>query len=199
MIVSVTGLVRRASGTSVVIDVAGIGYLVNCTPAHVLSLRVGESATLHTSQVVREDSLSLYGFATEDEQALFDLLTSVSGVGPKSALGVLSALAPSDIALAVANDDDSVFRAVSGIGPKTAKLITLSLAGKVSVVPSSGSASVAAPATGDAVVAALSGLGWQDKAAQAAVSAALEQADETTAASVPALLRLALAQLGGSR
>lgn len=198
MIVSLTGLVRRAVGATAVIDVAGVGYLVNVTPAHALALRVGETVTVNTVQIVREDSLSLFGFASDYERDVFELLLGVSGVGPKSALGVLSALSPSDIAGAVANEDDAVFRKVSGIGPKTAKLITISLNGKL-VAQAAGQSSIASTSVSDAVVAALTGLGWAEKNASAAVDAALEQADAATRASVPALLRLALTSLGGAR
>lgn len=196
MIVSLTGVVRRAMGATAVIDVAGVGYLVNVTPAHALGLRVGETTTVNTVQVVREDSLSLFGFASDEEREVFELLLGVSGVGPKSALGVLSALSPSDIAAAVAAEDDAVFRKVSGIGPKTAKLITVSLSGKVIAGPGSAPASLPSSTT-DAVVAALTGLGWPEKQAVAAVDVALANADAATSASVPALLRLALTRLGG--
>lgn len=196
MIVSLTGLVRRAVGTTAVIDVAGVGYLVNVTPAHALSLRLGDTVTVNTLQIVREDSLSLFGFATDAERDVFELLLGVSGVGPKSALGVLSALAPADIAAAVSSEDDAVFRKVSGIGPKTAKLIIVSLAGKLDTAASVSSV----PSTvSDAVFAALTGLGWPEKNARVAVDAAIERADAATRASVPALLRLSLSGLGAAR
>ncbi|HLP22874.1 MAG TPA: Holliday junction branch migration protein RuvA [Microbacteriaceae bacterium] len=198
MIVSLTGLVRRAVGTSAVIDVAGVGYLVNVTPAHALALTIGEETTIHTVQVVREDSLTLFGFASTEEQDVFELLISVTGVGPKSALGILSALSPAEVAAAVAAEDDSAFRRVSGIGPKTAKLIAVSLAGKLVALPASGGV-VAPSSVSDAVVAALSGLGWAEKLAVEAVELARDVADEATAQSVPALLRLALTQLGAAR
>ncbi len=86
---------------------------------------------MHTALVVREDDLSLYGFAEADELAVFDLLRGVSGVGPKSAMGVLAAMSPAELAQAVSLEDDGAFRRVSGIGPKTAKLIVVSLAGKL--------------------------------------------------------------------
>ena len=198
MIVSLTGTVRRALGSTAVIDVAGVGYLVNVTPAHALALRVGEHASVNTVQIVREDSLSLFGFATDEERDVFELLIGVTGVGPKSALGVLSALAPSDIAAAVAAEDDGAFRKVSGIGPKTAKLIVVSLAGKLIAAPGTAAPTVAGTVH-DAVVAALVGLGWGQQQADAAVTAALDTADEPTRASVPALLRTALSQLGGAK
>ncbi|MFM6975074.1 MAG: Holliday junction branch migration protein RuvA [Agromyces sp.] len=198
MIVSLTGIVRRTAGMMVVIDVAGVGYLVHVTPAHALALRIGDTVSINTVQIVREDSLSLFGFATDDERDVFELLLGVTGVGPKSALGVLSALSPADIADAVAREDDAVFRKVSGIGPKTAKLIVVSLSGKVLAV--AGVRATALPASvNDAVIAALTGLGWPEKQAVAAVESTAADADAQTAASVPALLRATLTTLGGVR
>lgn len=198
MIVSLNGTVLRAEGTSAVIEVVGIGYLVNVTPAHALSLRVGEQARLSTVQIVREDSLSLFGFASEAERDIFEVLLGVTGVGPKSALGVLSALAPGDIATAIAAEDDSVFRKVSGIGPKTAKLIVVTLTGKVQAV-ASGPARIVNQATSESVVTALVGLGWQQRAAELAVQSVWDAADGDVRASVPELLRRSLAELSGAR
>lgn len=198
MIASVHGTVLQVSGSSVVIDVHGIGYLVTVTPEHALALRTGEDALIRTSLIVREDDLSLFGFATSDEQAVFDLLRGVTGVGPKSALGVLSALSPAEIARAVATDDDGAFRRVSGIGPKTAKLITVSLAGKlVEFLGTERAAPDRTPADDGArasVLAALTGLGWPERTAADAVDDVLADQPGTTA--VPALLRLCLARLG---
>ncbi|WP_400998856.1 Holliday junction branch migration protein RuvA [Agromyces sp. GXQ0307] len=197
MISSLRGRVLQASGSSLVVEVSGVGYLVNATPAFVLGSRVGDEVLVHTSLVVREDSLTLFGFATRDELEVFELLIGVTGVGPKSGLGVLSAMSPSDVARAVQAEDDAAFRRVSGIGPKTAKLITLSLAGKL-VAPSA-AASGAPVATGgvaDDVLAALTGLGWSEKLAGEAIAETLEAADDAAAASVPVLLRLTLARLG---
>lgn len=180
------------------IDVHGVGYLVSVTPAHALALAPGEQATVLTVHIVREDSVSLFGFATEEEREAFELLIGVTGVGPKSALGVLSALSPNEIARAVETEDDRAFRAVSGIGPKTAKLITVSLSGKLVATLEPGGSAVAS-AVPDAVVAALTGLGWPEKTAKSALDRVLETADEATRASVPALLRSTLTDLGGSR
>ena len=197
MIVSLTGEVLSARGQHVVIDVAGVGYLVNVTPAHALSLRVGETTTVRTVYIVREDALSLFGFASEAEREVFELLIGVTGVGPKSALGVLSALSPADIAAALQNEDDAVFRAVSGIGPKTAKLIVVTLAGKLAG-PALAAGQASSPAsTNDAVLAALTGLGWNEKQAKAALDRALDEANDTERASVPALLKRSLAELSG--
>ncbi|GGE88350.1 Holliday junction branch migration protein RuvA [Mycetocola zhadangensis] len=195
MISSVRGTVLSAVGSSVIIDVGGIGYAVQVTPEHSLSLRVGEQALIHTSLIVREDSLSLFGFETTEQLHVFDLLTGVTGVGPKSALGVLSVLGPGQIAAAVAAEDDKVFRKVSGIGPKTAKLIVLSLTGKL-IVTTPVEEPVAVPAAGDSVVVALVGLGWSEKVAVQAVSDVLSTHPDAETAPVQTVLRLALAQLG---
>jgi Holliday junction DNA helicase RuvA len=196
VISSLRGTVLLAAGSTVVIDVGGVGYSVQVTPAHALSLRLGAEATVLTSLVVREDSLSLFGFPGRDELHVFELLVGVTGVGPKSAMGVLAALDPAAIAAAVAGEDDAAFRRVSGIGPKTAKLIVLQLAGKI--VVTSAAASRRAPAAGgvqSSVLAALVGLGWSERAAAQAVDEVLAESDGQTD-SVPAVLRLALARLG---
>lgn len=181
-----------------------MGLGVQVTPATGLSLRVGDEARLLTVLIVREDSLTLYGFPSAEELSVFELLVGVTGVGPKSALGVLAVLTPNQIAQAVADDADAVFRKVSGIGPKTAKLIVLSLAGKLAVAPTAsasarpaGSASVAA-----SVQAALIGLGWSERVAAEAVEETLKEMsspdDATDAAplTVAVVLRLALGRLG---
>lgn len=197
MISSLRGRVASASGGTLVVDVSGVGYLVNATPAFVLSSREGQEVFVHTSLIVREDAMILFGFASRDELDVFELLIGVTGVGPKSALGVLSAMSPSEVARAVHDDDDAAFRRVSGIGPKTAKLITVSLAGKVAapVVAATG-APIASGGVADDVLAALTGLGWSEKLAGEAIAETLETAAPAEAASVPALLRLTLARLG---
>ncbi|MFP7760532.1 Holliday junction branch migration protein RuvA [Marisediminicola sp. LYQ134] len=198
MISSVRGTVLTSSGASVVIEVGGIGLAVTVTPAHAASLHAGATATVRTALIVREDDLSLYGFADTDELAVFDLLRGVTGVGPKSAMAVLAAMTASDVATAVATENDSAFRKVSGIGPKTAKLIVLSLTGKIAITaPSPARTAVAAPATAaDDVVVALVGLGWQERVAGIAVADALGDDPDLAAATVPVLLRASLARLG---
>ena len=198
MISSVRGTVLTVAGTVAVIDVGGVGLAVQVTPQHGLTLRIGSEATVHTALIVREDDLSLFGFATRAELEVFDLLRGVSGVGPKSALGVLSTLSPDEVARAVALEDDAPFRKVSGIGPKTAKLIAVSLQGKLAAPTASGtssSASVPASTTAN-VVAALVGLGWNERVAAQAVDDAALAATDDERDSVQALLRLSLATLG---
>jgi len=184
--------VLEAVGTTLVVDVHGVGYAVAVTPDHALSVRTGEEVLLHTAMVVREDDMSLFGFPDRERLAVFDLLRGVTGVGPKSAMGVLAALAPDEIAAAVANDDDAVFRRVSGIGPKTAKLIVVSLTGKLIAVPS---AATPKPAVrGADVLVALVGLGYQERAAQSALDDVLSARPDERQTAV--LLRAALALLG---
>lgn len=197
MIASVRGTVLAATGTTAIIEVGGVGLAVQVTPQHALALRVGSEATVRTALIVREDDLSLYGFTDADELAVFDLLRGVSGVGPKSAMGVLAVLAPAEIAHAVAVEDDAAFRKVSGIGPKTAKLIVVSLAGKLQAVATPRTATPGrASSVSEDVAIALVGLGWPERVAQQAVEDALAAASDADRASVPALLRLALAALG---
>ena len=164
MIASLSGKVLASTLGAVTIEVGGIGLLVNTTNRIAAELNVGQSATLFTVLVVREDSLTLYGFLEALELETFDLLRSVNGVGPKSALSILSSLSVKEIADAVASESDSVFRSVSGVGVKTAKLIALSLAGKIS----GGLASVSS-GSGRASVDALIGLGYSEKEATLAV------------------------------
>lgn len=198
MISSLNGTVLSVSGGTAVVEVGGVGFSLQVTPGHALSMREGQQVRVHTSLVVREDSLSLFGFADTEQLAVFELLTAVTGVGPKSAMGVLASLSPDQIAAAVAGEDDSAFRAVSGIGPKTAKLIVLSLTGKLFAVrrPASSASASGPSATGDSVVVALVGLGWPERTAADAVRQVVARAPQAERESVPALLRLALAQLG---
>jgi Holliday junction DNA helicase RuvA len=177
--------------------VGGVGFSV-AVPADVAHTAVvGEKLLLHTSLIVREDALSLFGFADRGELEIFGLLISVTGVGPKSALGVLSHLTADQIAEAVTAEDDAPFRRVSGIGPKTAKLIVVQLAGKVHAVTAP---SRAATAGQDDVVsqvtAALVGLGWSERVAADAAAETAAAATDAERASVAPLLRRTLALLG---
>jgi Holliday junction DNA helicase RuvA len=197
MIASVRGTVLSAVGTMAVIEVGGVGLAVQVTPQHALSLRVGSEAMVRTALIVREDDLSLFGFAEAEELTVFDLLRGVTGVGPKSAMGVLAAMSPGEIAQAVALEDDAAFRKVSGIGPKTAKLIVLSLTGKLAVATAARAAASPRRSTvGENVTVALVGLGWPERVAIQAVEDALADASDADRASVPTMLRLSLAQLG---
>jgi Holliday junction DNA helicase RuvA len=199
MISSVRGTVLAIAGPAVIIEVGGIGLSIQVTPQHALALRVGSEARVHTALIVREDDLSLFGFVDSDELTVFDALRGVTGVGPKSAMGVLAAMDPGEIAQAVARDDDAAFRKVSGIGPKTAKLIVLSLAGKLAIAPRGAATARASQSVEESVLVALVGLGWNERAASQAVDDAVAGATAAEREAVPALLRLALTRLGPSQ
>ncbi|SEB75316.1 Holliday junction branch migration protein RuvA [Microbacterium hydrocarbonoxydans] len=200
MISSLHGAVLHSTADQVVIDVGGVGFSV-AVPADVAhTATVGEKLLLHTSLIVREDALSLYGFMDRSELEIFGLLISVTGVGPKSALGVLSHLTVDQIAEAVTAEDDAPFRRVSGIGPKTAKLIVLQLAGKVHPVGAPSKQAASGPVdVVDQVTAALVGLGWSEKVAAEAAAQTAAEATEAERATVAPLLRRTLALLGPAR
>ena len=159
MIASLTGLVLSSSNGQVVIDVQGVGYLVHSTAQTVGSISEGVKVSFHTSLVVREDAWTLFGFRNKQELEVFELLRSVNGVGPKSALSILNQLSVEQIAQAVSEESDESFKAVSGIGSKTAKLITLTLAGKLVATGSKSTSS----STNESAVSALVGLGWSER------------------------------------
>lgn len=197
MIASLRGTVLAAAGGTAIIEVGGVGLQVAVTPDHALAMKVGGEVSMRTALIVREDELALYGFADDEGREVFDLLRSVSGVGPKSAMGVLAAMSPAEVAGAVTREDDSAFRKVSGIGPKTAKLIIVSLAGKLHIAPAAGKAPDSAPASiAENVLIALVGLGWAERVAAQAVDEAIADAAEGERDSVPLLLRSALSRLG---
>ncbi len=201
MISSLTGLVQRTGAGFAVVDVSGVGYQVFLTTATAQSLGVGDSVLLHTALIVREDAFTLFGFTDASELELFDLLRSVTGVGPKSALAILSQLSAGAIRDAVLSENDGTFKAVSGIGPKTAKLITVTLAGKLA-----GLAPVASATTAKSqaphldlgnVIQALQGLGWNERQAADAVREAAAALGATGTADL--VLKAALARLGAGR
>jgi Holliday junction DNA helicase RuvA len=198
VIASIRGTLTTKTTSQLVVDVNGVGYLLHVTGITAARLDIGEDVSLFTTLVVREDAMTLFGFVTALEQELFDLLRSVTGVGPKSALAILGSLTTAEIASAVALDNDAAFKAVSGIGPKTAKLITVTLAGKLShlvLTPSAGTA----PKETDfgSVVVALVSLGWPEKAAQDAVREVASGIKSGDGRDV--VLRLALSILGNTK
>jgi holliday junction DNA helicase RuvA len=200
MISSMTGTVAHIDDDALVVVVGGMGFSVAVVPQLARAAHIGQDLHLHTSLIVREDALSLYGFESREELVVFGQLLSVTGVGPKSALGVLASLTVPQIAEAVTADDDAPFRRVSGIGPKTAKLIVVQLAGKLA--PPRAAGAPAAPASGAVpaqVTQALVGLGWSERTAAEAVAEVADVASDADRASVQALLRLTLAMLGPAR
>lgn len=202
MIASLTGRVVRLDLDALVLEVAGIGYLVRTTPQALAATRHGAELTLHTELVVREDSLTLYGFPQAEEAETFRIVQSVTGIGPRTALAVLAVLDPEELRRAVAEQDVKTITRTPGIGPKVAGRMLLELGGKLpapsEASPQAPSAPGAAPGGPDAdVVEALVGLGWAEKAARGAVEAAREGGGEQLDAA--SLLRTALRGLGGHR
>jgi Holliday junction DNA helicase RuvA len=201
MIAVVRGAVLDIAADVAVIEVGGLGLAVQCTPATLACLRLGEEATVHTSLVVREDSLTLYGFADGDERAVFEVLQTVSGVGPRLAQGMLAALRPDALRQIVATEDIAALTQVPGIGKKGAQRLVLELKDKLGA-PSIGSAADrAAAASGPAhtgawqsqVHAALVGLGWGARDADAALTAVAEEfGEDADSTEVAVLLRAAL-------
>jgi Holliday junction DNA helicase RuvA len=177
MIAHLTGTVAALAPDAVVIDVGGVGLQVQCAPGTIAGLRPGESARVATSLVVREDSLTLYGFATDDERNTFELLQTASGVGPRLALAALAVLTPDALRRAVAAEDLAVLTTVPGIGRKGAQRIVLELAGRLGAPGddhSAGSASAlpVGPISPwrEQVRAGLVSLGWQARDADQAIS-----------------------------
>lgn len=195
MISSLSGTVIAVTSQWCDIDVHGVGYHILITAEHAQSLKVGSNVSVLTSLIVREDSMTLYGFPSEESRELFSALIGVSGVGPRSALAVLSHLSPAEIMNAVLEEDDSIFKKVSGIGPKTAKLIVVQLSGKINLVlaettPQSSSETSSISST---VVMALVGLGWNEKQSRDAVEIVSEQSFSDSSS----LLRATLSYLAG--
>ena len=166
MIASVSGKVRASLPEALVVDVGGVGLLINTTSRVSGAFLENDHADLFTVLIVREDSLTLYGFADQIDLETFELLRSVSGVGAKSALGILGALSVAQIRDAVSQESDSVFKSVTGIGAKTAKLIILTLAGKLPAGPKGAGKQTSSPIA----IEALIGLGYKENDALRAVA-----------------------------
>lgn len=203
MISSVNGTVLSIGLDRAVIEVGGVGFAVRCTPNTLAGLRRGTSARLATSLVVREDSLTLFGFASDDARELFELVQSVSGVGPKIALALLAVLDPDDLRRALASGDTTALTRAPGIGKKGAERLVLELRDKVGAIPGPGAGSgpVAAAAWRPQLSDALVGLGFTVKQADDAVAVVAADAEDPVVAAgdVGVLLRRALGLLGRNR
>lgn len=196
MIAFVRGKVAAVTLSSAVLEVGGVGLELMCTPGTLATLRTGTEALLPTSMVVREDSLTLFGFADDDEKQMFELAQTASGVGPKLAQAMLAVLSPDGVRTAIASDDVKTLTKVPGIGQKGAQRIILELKDRigspVGVAPVS-TGGVAAPGWRDQVTEGLVGLGYSAKDAEKAVDAVAATGGDTT--DVGALLRAALLTL----
>jgi Holliday junction DNA helicase RuvA len=212
MIASVNGRVAAVSPDGAVVEVGGIGLAVQCTPGTIARLQVGENARLSTSLIVREDSLTLYGFADDDERQLFELLQTANGVGPRLAQAVLAIHPPREVRRAVSTADVKALMQVPGIGKKGAERLILELRDRLGsttsdtsldgpVVAGLPSVTPVAPWR-DQLTSALVGLGWSAKEADSALAQLAPVADEqivaTGSVEVAVLLRQALQLLGRS-
>jgi Holliday junction DNA helicase RuvA len=195
VIAFVRGEVAAVTLTSAVVEVGGVGLELMCTPNTLASLRTGHQATLPTSMVVREDSLTLFGFADEDEKQVFELVQTASGVGPKLAQAMLAVLTPDAVRRAVAGDDVRTLTTVPGIGQKGAQRIILELKDRIGVpvASSAGGVPLLAEPWRQQVQQGLVGLGWSAKDADKAIDAVSDQAGEQP--DVASLLRAALRTL----
>jgi Holliday junction DNA helicase RuvA len=200
VIASVRGRVLAVRLDAAVVEVGGVGLLVQATPATLAELRPGAEAELATSMVVREDALTLFGFADADERDVFEIVQTVSGIGPRLALSMLAVHTPDGLRAAVASGDLTALMKVPGIGRKGAQRIVLELTdrlGAPTTVAAAAPAAVPAGTAGrDQVVEALVGLGWSAKQAADAVDAISEPDDPST--DVAGTLRAALRHLGRS-
>ncbi|GGJ84901.1 Holliday junction branch migration protein RuvA [Deinococcus aquiradiocola] len=198
MIAFLSGVVRDLRENSAVLLVSGVGYELLCPASTLGRLTTGDPAELHTRLVVREDSMTLYGFLDTDSLRLFDLLTQVSGVGPKLALALLSAMPPSALAQGLLTGDTALLSSVSGVGKKTAERLVLELQNKVPEHLAAGpvgagakAAAVVSTAGRDAVDALLA-LGFRDAQVRSVVAELLSQ---DPALSADALIRRGLGKL----
>lgn len=213
MISSIRGEVLHVGLDHAVVEVSGFGLHVTATAQTLAELRSGEQVRLQTSYVPRQDDAPLlFGFASSEEREIFITMLSISGVGPRLALAVLSVHTPSEVRRAIAESDTAAFTKVPGIGKKTAQRILLELAGKLVIEPAAeqteapdgaggpAGAGQGAPAASGAaaqVEQALTSLGWTEKDARSAVERQLREAPELAEAEVPVLLRSTLRMLGG--
>jgi Holliday junction DNA helicase RuvA len=206
MIAHLRGAVASVGLDGAVIEVGGVGLRVQCTPDTLATLKPGESARVATSLVVREDSLTLFGFATDDERNVFELLQTAGGVGPRLALAMVAVHSPDALRRAVATEDVKVLSMVPGIGNKVAQRIILELKDRLGVPsdpgPGLGAAPSrrAAPSWRDQVMTGLVNLGWSARDAEAAVTAVEADAMEADgqAPDVATALRAALRKLSKS-
>ncbi|MCT9092105.1 Holliday junction branch migration protein RuvA [Streptomyces sp. ASQP_92] len=201
MIAFVSGPVAALAPDAAVVEVGGIGMALQCTPNTLAELRIGQHAKLATSLVVREDSLTLYGFADDDEKQVFELLQTANGVGPRLAQAVLSVHTPDALRRAFASGDEKALTAVPGIGKKGAQKLLIELKDRLGAPTGTAPAAGAPAASGwrDQLHAALVGLGYAPREADEAVSAVAPQAEASDKPNVGALLKAALQTLNRAR
>lgn len=197
MISILNGTIRSLSFDKLVIEVGGVGLSVLINSATNAGLTLGAQSTLYTSLVVREDSLTLFGFLSEEVRNLFELVQTVSGVGPKVALSIMGALTPEDLARAISQEDTSAIERVPGIGKKGAQRMILELKGKLSDLSSSATYKAHQPPWREQLLSALVSLGFSPKESDSAINSVvndLHGKDKDPATTqLSELLKLALA------
>ena len=203
MIALLTGSVRSISSDRLIVEVGGFGISVLVNPQTSAQLTLGSQVQLFTSLVVREDSLTLFGFINDESRSLFELVQTVSGIGPKVALSILGALTPEDLGRAISQEDIATIEKVPGIGRKGAQRLILELKGKLADLSTAHSYKVHLPAWREQLSSALVSLGFSPKETDAAISQVVSdlQADGTDAGTLDLseLLRLTLASGKSSR
>jgi len=197
MIASVHGRVLSVRADRAVIEAGGLGIEILGAPTMLKTLVVGQDARVVTTLVVREDSMTVYGFADDDEREVFAIVQKVSGIGPRIALAVLAHLGPDGLRQAVDGGDIAAIQQVPGIGRKGAQKLVLELSGKLTLDAPTQPGAGPGGAVGQEVCAALAGLGWTPQAAAQAVEAVL--ADPDAPGDVASMLRAALRFLGTAR
>ncbi len=198
MIASISGVATAIGANWAVVTVGGVGLKVLCPPATATTLRVGTEVTLWTSLVVREDSLTLFGFAEPEERDCFELVQTATGVGPKLAQAIVSVLSPADLAGAIASANLALLCKVPGIGRKGAERLVIELKDKVGALAATSviaQATVSQPQWREQVRLGLEGLGWSSRDADAACEKVAPLADESPAPTVATLMRAALQAL----
>ncbi len=203
MIASVEGTVTALLPEGVVVRVGGVGLALHTTPGTKARVRVGEEAAFATSLVVREDSLTLYGFADDDERLVFEMLQSASGIGPKVAQAVLSVHPPDSVRRALVTEDLAALCLVPGIGKKGAQRMVLELKDKAAALgvldDSPAPVATGLPTWQVTLGSALAGLGFTTAQVDDAVARLGQSRPAATDADVPTLLKEALAMLGRAR
>jgi len=202
MIASVHGTVAAVGPDGAVVEIGGVGLAVSCSPGTLARLRVGDTARLSTSLVVREDSLTLYGFADDDERGLFELLQTANGVGPKLAQTILGVLPPREVRRAIATADYATLVKVPGIGRKGAEKIVVELRDRIGAIDGSEARTELAGVTAiapwkDQVLHALAGLGFTGREAAEAIETVAADSDDNPEVAV--ILRRTIQLLGRTR
>lgn len=202
MISSLTGEIQHIAADNAVIAVGGVGYVFSASPNTLSALRSGQDVTIQTLLLIRDDNPVLYGFGTAEEREVFEIMMTVSGIGPRIALAVLAVFDPDEVRQHIDQQDDKAFTKVPGIGPKSARRIILELSGKLVPREDPETMSGQAPGRGepvwkDQVQQALMGLGWNEKDSAKGIDQALEADPELAGSTdVSAALRATLRNLG---